>query len=56
MYIDGSWTQAKSKAVFDVFNPANNEKIGEVPDGGRDDAAGAIDCFETGRSHAAVCK
>ena len=43
MYIDGQWTHAKNKAVFDVFNPATNEKIGEVPDGGRDDAAGAID-------------
>jgi succinate-semialdehyde dehydrogenase/glutarate-semialdehyde dehydrogenase len=43
MYIDGNWTHAKSKAVFDVFNPATNEKIGEVPDGGRADAARAID-------------
>ena len=43
MYIDGNWTPAKSNAVFDVFNPATNEKIGEVPDGGRDDAALAID-------------
>ncbi len=43
MYIDGQWTHAKSNAVFDVFNPATNEKIGEVPDGGRHDAARAID-------------
>ena len=43
MYIDGQWTKAKSDAVFDVFNPATNEKIDQVPDGGRDDAARAID-------------
>lgn len=43
MYINGQWTHAKSDAVFDVFNPATHEKIGEVPDGGRDDAARAID-------------
>ena len=43
MYIDGQWTHAESDAVFDVFNPATNEKIGEVPDGGREDAARAID-------------
>ena len=39
MYIDGQWTAARSEAVFDVLNPATNEKIGEVPDGGREDAA-----------------
>ena len=43
MYIDGQWTPAKSEAVFDVFNPATNDKLGEVPDGGREDAARAID-------------
>lgn len=43
MYIDGQWTHAKSDAVFDVFNPATQDKISEVPDGGRDDAARAID-------------
>lgn len=43
MYIDGQWTHARSEAVFDVFNPATNDKIGEVPDGGREDAARAID-------------
>ena len=43
MYIDGQWTHAKSDAVFDVFNPATQDKISEVPDGGRDDASRAID-------------
>ena len=42
MYIDGQWTPAGSGAVFEVFNPANGEKIGEVPDGGSEDAAKAI--------------
>ncbi len=43
MFIDGQWTQAKSDAVFDIFNPATNDKISEVPDGGREDAARAIE-------------
>jgi acyl-CoA reductase-like NAD-dependent aldehyde dehydrogenase len=36
MYIDGQWTHAKSDAVFDVFNPATQDKISEVPDGGHE--------------------
>lgn len=43
MYIDGQWTQAKSEAVFEVFNPATNDKISEVADGGREDAARAVE-------------
>jgi len=43
MYIDGQWTHAEGNAVFDVFNPASGEKIGEVPDGGHEDAARAVD-------------
>lgn len=43
MYIDGQWARAESDALFDVFNPATNAKIGQVPDGGREDAARAID-------------
>jgi len=46
MYIDGQWTQAKSDAAFDVFNPATNDKISQVPDGGREDAARAIDAAD----------
>lgn len=42
MYIDGEWVSASSGAMFDVFNPADGEIIGEVPDGGRKDAARAI--------------
>ncbi len=40
MYIDGQW--AKAKGTFEVLNPATGEKIADVPDGGRDDAATAI--------------
>lgn len=43
MYIDGQWINAKNNATFPVFNPANGEKIGDVPNGDREDAAGAID-------------
>ena len=43
MYIDGQWTHAKNNKIFKVFNPATSEKIAEVPDGSRDDAARAID-------------
>jgi len=43
MYIDGQWTQARSDRVFDVFNPATGDKINEVPDGDREDAARAIE-------------
>lgn len=42
MYIDGKWENAKNNAVFDVINPASGEKIGEVPDGDREDAVRAI--------------
>jgi len=42
MYINGEWVSAKSEKLFDVFNPADGERIGQVPDGGREDAASAI--------------
>lgn len=42
MYIDGQWVDANSGAFFDVFNPADGEKIGEVSDGDGSDAARAI--------------
>ena len=43
MYIDGEWCGAAAGGVFDVLNPANGDKIAEAPDGGREDAARAID-------------
>ena len=42
MYINGKWLPAKSGDTFDVFNPADGECIGQVPDGGREDAELAI--------------
>ena len=42
MYIDGKWCDAEGGGVFDVFNPADGEKIGEVPDGGGPDIERAI--------------
>ncbi|MEE4600841.1 MAG: NAD-dependent succinate-semialdehyde dehydrogenase [Desulfobacteraceae bacterium] len=42
MYINGKWLSAKNGGVFDVFNPADGEKIGQVPDGGSEDASAAI--------------
>ena len=46
MYIDGQWINAKNNATFPVFNPANGEKIWDVPNGDREDAAGAIDAAQ----------
>lgn len=42
MFINGKWLPAKSGDTFDVFNPADGECIGQVPDGGREDAELAI--------------
>ncbi len=46
MYIDGQWLEADSSKTFSVTNPANGEKIGEVPDGTGKDAAKAIDAAD----------
>jgi len=46
MYIDGEWCQAASGGTFEVTNPATGEKIADVPDGGREDAARAIAAAE----------
>ena len=43
MFIDGQWSSANNGAFFDVFNPSNGEKIGEVADGDRDDSQRAIE-------------
>jgi succinate-semialdehyde dehydrogenase/glutarate-semialdehyde dehydrogenase len=46
MYIDGEWCAAASGKSFAVTNPATGETITEVPDGGRKDAARAIDAAD----------
>jgi succinate-semialdehyde dehydrogenase/glutarate-semialdehyde dehydrogenase len=46
MFIDGQWVSASNGAFFDVFNPSNGEKIGEVADGNRDDSQRAIEAAQ----------
>jgi acyl-CoA reductase-like NAD-dependent aldehyde dehydrogenase len=43
MLIDGDWADATGGGTFDVFNPANGEKVGSVPKGGREDVKRAVD-------------
>ncbi|MEC9184724.1 MAG: aldehyde dehydrogenase family protein, partial [Pseudomonadota bacterium] len=43
MLVAGEWTEARSGGMFEVTNPANGDVIQEVPDGGREEAARAID-------------
>ena len=42
MYINGQWVNANDGSTFDVFNPSNGDKIGEVANGDRNDAQKAI--------------
>jgi len=46
MFINGEWCAAESGRTFAVTNPATGEKVGEVPDGGRADAARAVDAAD----------
>lgn len=50
LFIDGAWRAAGNGATFPVENPATNEVITHVADGGPDDAAQAIDA--AGRAQA----
>jgi succinate-semialdehyde dehydrogenase / glutarate-semialdehyde dehydrogenase len=43
MFIKGEWCEAAGGKRFEVTNPATGEVITEVADGGREDAARAID-------------
>ena len=43
MYINGEWVNANDGSTFDVLNPSNGDKIGEVANGDRTDAQKAID-------------
>ncbi|NWL34377.1 NAD-dependent succinate-semialdehyde dehydrogenase [Paenarthrobacter nitroguajacolicus] len=51
LFIDGAWQGAASSATFPVENPATNDIIAHVADGGPEDAALAI--AAAGRSQAA---
>ena len=41
MLINGQWTATAGNRTFSVTNPADGEPIGEVVDGGRDEAVAA---------------
>lgn len=43
MYVNGQWVKASSKEDFPVYNPANGQRIGAVPNGNRTDAIFAVD-------------
>lgn len=43
LYIDGEWRAAGSGATFTVTDPATGTTIGEVADGGAEDARAAVD-------------
>jgi acyl-CoA reductase-like NAD-dependent aldehyde dehydrogenase len=43
MFVGGAWTGAASGATFTAESPATGEAIGEVPQGGREDAQRAIE-------------
>ncbi len=43
LFIDGEWAEAASGARFDVINPATEEVIATVADGGPEDARRAIE-------------
>lgn len=43
LYIDGEWRAAGSGATFAVTDPATGTTIGEVADGGAEDARAAVD-------------
>ena len=54
LFIDGIWQQATNGATFPVENPATNEIIAHVADGGPDDADRAIQA--AGRAQTAWAK
>ncbi|MCY1139252.1 aldehyde dehydrogenase family protein [Actinoplanes sp. Pm04-4] len=42
MFVGGAWTPARSHATTTATSPATGEKLGDVPEGNRDDARTAI--------------
>ena len=42
MYMEGTWTDSESSAVFEATSPATGEVIGTIPEGTRGDAQRAI--------------
>ena len=41
-YIDGSWVESESKERIEVINPANEELIGHITSGTKDDINKAV--------------
>ena len=46
MFIDGQWRDAIDGGTFEVTDPATGEVLGEVPDGGREDALAAVEAAD----------
>jgi succinate-semialdehyde dehydrogenase/glutarate-semialdehyde dehydrogenase len=42
MFVGGAWCDARSGATFPATSPATGETIGELPEGGREDARAAL--------------
>jgi succinate-semialdehyde dehydrogenase/glutarate-semialdehyde dehydrogenase len=51
LFIDGAWQKATSSATFSIENPATNEIIAHVADGGPEEARAGIEA--AGRAQAA---
>ena len=47
LYIDGNWVDADNGATMGVFNPANKEKIIDIPNAGAEETRRAIEAAET---------
>ncbi len=43
LYVDGSWRESASGATFVTLNPATNEPLTEVAQGGKEDVDAAVD-------------
>ena len=50
-YINGTWVKPESNETIDVINPANEEVIGQIPAGTKEDinkaVSAALDAFST---------
>lgn len=42
-YINGQWVESKGSGVLDVFNPANNQLLAQVPAGSKNDITDAAE-------------
>jgi succinate-semialdehyde dehydrogenase/glutarate-semialdehyde dehydrogenase len=50
MFVAGAWTGAETGETFTADSPATGETIGEIPQGGREDARRAIDAANAAAS------